>query len=132
VNDAAETIDSYIDMLKVLDFADVWTESMMIQRDVLGSAYENFCESEDKNTEHYRWAIFKEIISRKNLPTVDLQDLLRLVLSEYDGLLRFAMLHELIKTVDLLTEALHTIEERGNESLKKKIDKLLAIRRSAG
>ncbi len=44
-----------------------WLESGFITKEWLKATYERFCNSDDKNTEHYRYAAFLQVLSSKPL-----------------------------------------------------------------
>lgn len=56
-------------VMKELEYSRKWLEYELIDEEYICKEYESYLESEDKNTEHYRYGSFKKLLKREDFFT---------------------------------------------------------------
>ena len=98
-----------------------WIEFGIIGVDRLANLVEAFNSSEDKNTEHYRWKVFKEYSQgNQYLSPKKILKLFGIIQLDADSVLRAAMIIEIIKRSDATIKLLVLASKYDNPSVKKK------------
>ena len=103
-----------------------WIKFGIIGIDQLANLLEAFNSSEDKNTEHYRWKVFKEYSEGNQcLPPEKILKLFSIIQLDADLVLRAAMIIEVIKRSDATIDLLILTSKYDNSSVKKKAQTLM-------
>lgn len=99
-------------LLAVFGYSQAWVDAGVVSDDLVREQYEVFCDSEDKNLEHYRCGAFHFFLRElKSLSDAAVQDLVRLHDQEAGGMdLRYERVLRLVQHGLLTDDQLDNIE----------------------
>jgi hypothetical protein len=111
--------------IDTLGMSEKWLSVELVSEEKLGELYLEFTYSEDKNSEHYRWKVFKVFLQfHKKNPKI-LSDLFKIACEDPDFGLQSAMIFEIISLRDCPIEIIMLAANMGTSSIKKKAKSII-------
>lgn len=118
--------------LKQLEYNPKWMEYGWLTKEMLYEQFERYNTGTDKNTEHYRWQSFQDIVSNNKTITNDILDkYIELVIIDPDIAMAISALLHIMSYRDITDEQLGSIQKRfvsEDEYFQKYIDRIISSR----
>ena len=117
-------------IFKLLKFNQKWFDLGLLNEESSENLIYKFENSEDKNTEHYRWKIFKDFLDMNSkIEEKKMYQIYELCKNEPDNMLQDSMIHSLIRRSDFPLDLLIKESYSDIKSISKVATEKLNLRK---